>query len=277
MAKRKSAKGHRGALRLYAEVLGLEHLHYGLWDGDPFNLDGLKAAQARYTSHLTGQIGPEVRSILDCGCGIGTTARMLSERGYEVEALTPDAEQKKTVEERSGLTCHLARFQDFRPRRAYDLVLMSESCGYIPVDGIFAAVKAAAPGGQWLLADLFTLYKDGSKLTKSGHLLEEFLARAELEGLRLEFEDDITERITPTLDLARRFVDDQALPAARMLDEYLVDRYPWVYPPLSKLARFLARKPLAKAEDQRVLIDSEAFRRAKRYMIYRFAVPGNTA
>ena len=136
MGKRKRAKGHRGVLRLYAEVLGLEHLHYGLWDGDPFNLDGLKAAQQRYTEHLTSQIGSGVRSILDCGCGIGTTALMLKQRGYDVEALTPDEAQKKTVEERTGLTCHLARFQDFRPEPAYDLVLMSESCGYIPVEGV---------------------------------------------------------------------------------------------------------------------------------------------
>ena len=58
-----------------------------------------------------------------------------------------------------------------------------------------------------------------------------------------------------------------------MLNELLSDRYPLLYPPLFKLVRFFARKPYAKAERQLVLVDSAAFKRAKSYMIYKFAVP----
>jgi hypothetical protein len=37
------------ALRFYSDVLGLEHLHYGLWQaGEETSLANLKAAQARY-------------------------------------------------------------------------------------------------------------------------------------------------------------------------------------------------------------------------------------
>ena len=36
-------------LRFYFEVLGLSHLHYGLWsDADPMTLEGLRRAQERY-------------------------------------------------------------------------------------------------------------------------------------------------------------------------------------------------------------------------------------
>ncbi len=273
LGRRKRASGRLGSFRLYVDVLGLEHLHYGLWDGDPFTLDGFKAAQERFTNHLIDLIGPEVRSVLDCGCGIGATALKLRERGFEVEGLTPDPFQHEKFEVRTGLTCHLARFEEFRPPHRYDLVLMSESCRCIPVDRLFSAVRKAAPGGRWLLGDYFSLYKDGSILSKSGPLLEQFLAESRRAGLVLEYEKDITDQVTPTLDLARITVDEKVLPAARNLGEWLADRYWPFYTPLFKIARFLLRKQISHAEAQRVLIDGDAFRKAKRYMIYRFQVP----
>ncbi len=273
MGRRNRARGHQGALRLYKDVLGLEHLHYGLWNGDPLTFEGLKAAQERYTDHLIELIGPDVRAILDCGCGTGATALKLRSLGFDVEGLTPDPYQRETFVARTGLGCHEARFQDFRPTRRYDLVLMSESCGYIPVDGLFEAVRRVAPGGAWLVADYFTLYKDGSRLTKSGHELAPFLDAARDAGLELDYEEDITDRVTPTLDLARTTLDEKALPAARMLAEWLADRHPILFPALFRTGRFLLRRPIARIEDQRILIDSDAFKSAKRYMIYRFRVP----
>ena len=77
----------------------------------------------------------------------------------------------------------------------------------------------------------------------------------------------------PTLDLARITVDEKVVPAARNLGEWLADRYWPFYTPLFKIARFLLRKQISHAEAQRVLIDGDAFRKAKRYMIYRFRVP----
>ncbi len=40
MGKRSRARGTRGALRFYTDVLGLEHLHVGLWDGGALTFDG---------------------------------------------------------------------------------------------------------------------------------------------------------------------------------------------------------------------------------------------
>ena len=273
--KRRPARGRRGALRLYADVLGLNHLHYGLWDDDSFDLEGLKVAQDRFTDHLIALIGPAPKSVLDCGCGLGTTAAKLKSLGYDVEALTPDPYQKEKVEERSDVTCHLGRFQDFRPSRRYDLVLMSESCSYIPVDGQIDAVKRVAAGGQWLVADYFVFKKDKSELGKNGHELDSFLAKCEAAGMVRDYEEDITERILPTLDLARKAIDDYALPMGKALSEWLTDRHPVLFPPILKMVLFFARKPIRKAESQRILLDRDAYRKARRYAIYRFAVPAD--
>lgn len=273
MGKNRNARGKQGALRLYMDVLGLEHLHYGLWKDEPLTFEGLKVAQERYTDRLGELLGSPPGSVLDCGCGTGLTAAKLHERGFEVEGLTPDLYQQETFVERTGLPCHMAFFQEFQPTRRYDVVLMSESCGYIPMDGLFEAVRRAAPGGAWLIADYFSLYKDGSRLSKSGHLLDRFLAEARDAGFELDYEEDITENVTPTLDLARITLEEKALPALRNLGDWLSDRHPILYPLLFRPARFLLRKPIAKVESQRILIDSDAFRSAKRYMIYRFRVP----
>jgi MPBQ/MSBQ methyltransferase len=78
------------SLRFLHEVLGLERLHYGLWDGEDLDLDGLRAAQERYSERLRSWIPEGVSSILDVGAGVGTDALELSRAGYEVEGLSPD-------------------------------------------------------------------------------------------------------------------------------------------------------------------------------------------
>ena len=44
-----SAKRNSHALKFYSDVLGLEHLHYGIWqEDDELTLANLKVAQERY-------------------------------------------------------------------------------------------------------------------------------------------------------------------------------------------------------------------------------------
>ena len=64
------------SLRFYNEVLGLDHLHYGIWNGDEeLTLANLKEAQLRYENYLISKLPPSAKKILDVGCGIGTTLR----------------------------------------------------------------------------------------------------------------------------------------------------------------------------------------------------------
>lgn len=258
------------ALRLYHEVLGLEHLHYGLWNGEGFTLEGLKTAQDRFSRHLCSRVPEGVRSVLDVGCGIGSTAAMLREGGYEVEGLSPDPYHRDVFLHRVDAPFHLSRFQEFEPPRRYDLVLMSESAQYIWLDRLFPAVRrSVVPGGYLLVADYFTTDGCEGLLARSGHPLDAFLEEARAEGFALEHQEDITDRTAPTLDLARQWIDSYVEPCVSVASQAIRNRHPY----LARMLRWLFRRRLEKLERLRQLVDGEEFQRHKRYMILRFRVP----
>ncbi len=250
------------SLRLMREVLELEHLHFGLWEGEPVNLEGLKRAQERYADVLCSWVPDGVHSILDVGCGTGGTALKLRERGYEVEGLAPDPYLGEVFTERTGLPFHLARFQDFRPDRTYDLVLMSESAQYIWLDYVFPSARLVAPRGYLLLADYFVVEDDGSPAARSGHPLGLFLERAASYGFDLLRRQDITEQVAPTLQLAAGWHDRYGVRILEVLADSARERHPRLF----RLARWLLGDRLRrKVAQKRLLFDPELFRRIKRY------------
>ncbi len=258
------------ALRFYHEVLGLDHLHYGLWNGEPRNLEGLKAAQHRFSCHLREWIPDDVRSILDVGCGTGSTSLLLKEAGFRVEGLSPDPYHRDIFARRVAEPFHLRRFQEFEPPRIYDLVLMSESAQYIWLDRIFPAVRrSGAPGGYLLVADYFTVNGCHGALAKSGHPLDAFLERAEDCGLLLERSEDVTEAVAPTLALARSWLEAYVEPCLSMASDSLASRHPHV----ARLGRWLFRSRIAKMFELKRLVDCEEFRRNKRYFFLLFRLP----
>lgn len=85
-----SSKKDSRALRFYSDVLGLEHLHYGLWQaGEESTLANLKTAQARYQQAIIDLLPPPPARILDVGCGTGELSKALQEAGYQLEGLSP--------------------------------------------------------------------------------------------------------------------------------------------------------------------------------------------
>ncbi|MFQ5351187.1 MAG: class I SAM-dependent methyltransferase [Thermoanaerobaculia bacterium] len=258
------------SLRLMREVLELDHLHYGLWQGEPLDLAGLKKAQERYADKLCDWVPAGVRTILDVGCGTGSMALRLRARGFEVEGLAPDPYLGEVFTERTGLPFHLARFQDFEPERRYDLILMSESAQYIWLDSLFPHVCRVAPGGHLLLADYFVVENDGSMAARSGHPLEAFLERASRCGCELVRREDVTEQTAPTLALASRWLDRYGVKIAEVLAERAERRNPWLYRLGDKLFGGRIRRRL---EQERTLCDPRVFRRLKRYELMLLQVP----
>ena len=259
-------------LRFYLEVLELEHLHYGLWErSDPLTLEGLRRAQERYLERLLGLIPEGVVRVLDVGCGAGANAVALHNRGLEVEGLSPEAGQGERFRARTGGRFHHCRFEDFEAERRFDLVLMSESAQYVPLGRLFpTAVSALAPGGWLLVSDYFVVEPDGSYITRSGHELEAFLRTADASGFEIDHEEDVTDAVAQSLDLACRLLERYFIPSVRLGLLRAAQKKPGL---TRWAARFLRRK--LRTVDQRLEnLDSELFRRKKRYKIYRMRVAG---
>ena len=257
------------ALRFYHEILGLDALHYGLWKNDAFNMEGLKIAQQRYTDHLLSYFPTDVKTVLDVGAGTGATSEKLQARGYDVEALSPDPYQKHLFEKKCHVFFHLAKFQNFSPKKKYDLVLMSESCQYIPIDGLFTNAKRCAPNGYLLINDYFITCPDNTAMSKSGHNLDVFFKKAHEHNFKIIKEEDITDQAAVSLELARSWVDRYVLPSI----DLMVNSYRHKHPKILAVLRWLFHSKIKKFNDALMLLDANHFKRVKRYKILLFRVP----
>jgi SAM-dependent methyltransferase len=257
-------------LRFYTEVLGLEHLHYGLWEPeDERSLPGVRKAQARYANYLMTLIPAGVKTILDVGCGTGVMAAHLTQLGYTVEGLSPDPSHQRLFRARVPSPFHLCGFEEFIPRAQYDCLLMSESAQYIPVPQLFEVAKTAlTPHGYLMVGDYFVLPHASGPLANSGHRLQPFLTMADQCGFELHRQEDLTDRVTPTLDVAKAFVETYGLPAVALATEHLKARRPYLF----RLICWLLRKHLRQIQDDLQLLNSAEFKRTKSYQFLLFQV-----
>lgn len=269
MAESRSEKASNDtALRFYRDVLGLERLHYGIWnESDELTFDALKEAQARYENYLLDSIPEGSSKILDVGCGTGEMCVNLQKRGFDVEGLSPDRNQKRYFAEKLKVPFHHFRFEDFEPEEGkYDCIIMSESCQYIPVNRVFEnAMTALKPGGHLMICDYFVVDHEAGIMSKSGHCREAFLKAAEKSGYKIVKQRDITTETSKTLDMGK-LLADRILMAADMFTERFREKHSTCF----KFVKWLFRKKIKKMEDQLPLLDSKRFRDVKRYEFYLF-------
>jgi len=240
-----------------------------LGTGCPLTLEGLKVAQQRYEDLLIENIPEGARSVLDVGCGTSALCRRLRDAGYAPEGLSPDRTQGERFRSELDLPFHACRFERFDPPHRYDVVLMSESCQYIPLDRIMDQVKTCLkPGGHWLICDYFVREHAQGKLAKSGHPVPRFQTLADEAGFEKLEERDITDEASRTLELAQDAVERMLL-GADILTEKFRRKHPW----LTRLLFRLARKKWRKLQGERILIDPEAFRANKRYLFLNYRLP----
>ena len=264
-------------LKLYSEAIQSSFLHYGFWD-DPVSveiesltLQDLKDAQFRYIKHLSSFIPKNVHSIIDVGCGIGGNTKFLIKRGYDVEALSPDNYQKSIIHKKFDhkIKFHHCKFENFVPKKQFDLVLQSESACYIEIDkGFKKAREVINKDGYLLASDYFIHFQDSSKSPhlKSSHNLEKYLSLAITNGFKLIKEYDQTENTIITLDYAKFFID-------RFIDptiDYGIYSAQKSFPILSSLISKIVSKKWEEKKKQLDLIDSSLFQKYRKYMIYLF-------
>jgi 2-polyprenyl-3-methyl-5-hydroxy-6-metoxy-1,4-benzoquinol methylase len=250
--------------------LNVEHLHYGYWTKDlKVELASLPAAQKNYTDFLMSNIPDGVKSILDVGCGMGHTAKRLTEAGYTVDCVSPSsflAQQARALLQGKSeiFECF---YEQLQTDKRYDLVLFSESFQYIdPETAIQKTLSLVTPGGQMLICDVFKRDVQEKSPISGGHHLSTFFAAAAKHSLSLVKDLDITEETAPSRDLENRICKDVLEPVSNLIEKLVDSRYPT----LSTCLKWVYRKKLAKMRHkyfggQRT---AEVFKKFKTYRLF---------
>jgi SAM-dependent methyltransferase len=264
MPAEKKMSSRELGLVLAQQILGVEDLHYGLWDADlELSVNNLSIAQQRYSAMLLGQLerllhDRSASRILDVGCGTGHLLQQLIEHGYRVDAVNPSVHLNKLVRARlaalqaATTTLYETTFEYLpfaRLRRQYDLLLFSESFQYIPLPDVFAqAPGLLRSGGQLVICDFFKTGAhcdggDGDRSFSGGHLLDEFYRTVERSPFRISYDEDLTTRVSPNIALLDEWLSQRLVPALSSIDEYLLGSRPR----LTRVLKWLARHKLARA------------------------------
>ena len=251
-------------LVLAQQLLGVQDLHYGLWNEDLAPSPGnLARAQQNYSNLLletaAGLLGGRDQPhVLDVGCGTGHMAEQMLSRGWRVTALSPSHSLADMARERfaafpSRLACLLeCRFEelDSRATGPVDLVMFSESFQYIPLTEIFNRLPdLLRPGGHALVCDFFktAAHGDGQPGDRSfggGHLLMQFYRRLAEAPFEVLHDEDLTRRASPTIELLDDWLSNRITPAGRTLDSYLLGNYPL----LTRVLKWLLRHRLERLQ-----------------------------
>jgi len=276
-------------LVLAQQLLGVEDLHYGLWDADlELKLGNLAVAQQRYNDMLIAQLPRPEREVrvLDIGCGTGHLLRQLLDRGYCADGVIPAKDLCDAVRSRlAGCIgpqprIHECRFEDFpagQCRGLYDVTLFSESFQYISPSISLPILQAILkPGGLLLIADFFKTDESGDggvgdESFGGGHPLRDFYASMKRTPFVLLKDEDITPRVGPNIELVNDLLTNRIGPATLTIGRYVQSRYPL----LARLALALLRRKLDKANYKYFSGHRcrEVFERYKTYRLLLYRLP----
>lgn len=191
-------------LNVYTRLLELEnghadYLHYGLFDDARMPAS---TAQQR-ASDLLWQHLPAPCKLLEVGIGLGTTLKRLTDLGYAVTGITPDAAQIAYARNCHGnaLNTLLSRYEYFAVEPgSWQAILFQESAQYIDdIDLFDQADRLLAAGGEIIVMDEFLLRRDQAG-PQGLHYLEHFLRLAERSGFEVLTRLDLSTQAAPTVD-----------------------------------------------------------------------------
>ncbi|MBD3610335.1 MAG: class I SAM-dependent methyltransferase [Gammaproteobacteria bacterium] len=283
MSKTKETMDSRElGLVLGQQLLGIDDMHYGMWDEDlEVKFSNMAVAQQRYTDMLLADMPDPAQGdvrVIDIGCGTGHIFGQLLDKDYKADGLVPAPGFAKLVnqklEARKDKPAHLFQipFEQFpvaENSAEYDVALFSESFQYIPVEQSFPILeKIVKPGGVIIICDFFETENvgDGGPGDRSfggGHNWKKFQQQMADSPFEIISDTDITSKMSPNLDMVNNFLMNVLAPAGQTLGRYMRINYPKT----SKLFAWLFRKKFAKAKFKYFsgLRSKETFERYKTY------------
>ena len=192
-------------LKLYGELVPGGFLHYGFFD-DPqtpareISLADVSRAQLRYAQEVLESLTPDDGPVLDVGCGMGGLSRILSERGLNPVALSPDCNQIAHIQTTLPAVETLQmRFEDLDGKAhagRYGALITAESLQYLEMDKALPLIRQILkPGGRWIACDYF---RTGDKASES-ETWDGFAACLNQHGFEVYERRDITANVLPTL------------------------------------------------------------------------------
>ena len=213
-------------LYLYRELTASDHYHLGHYAHLGHDARGASADDSllrgmdRLVTHAFEAVPARAR-VLDVGCGMGGSARLLAERGHDVVAVDQDAASIDYARTRDvrvhGARAPLFLCDAIEDRTVdelggpFDVVLLLEVQQHFPdpAYGCRQALRFLRPGGALLFLDLaVTRNARPVDCPFFGH--GEFARAAESLGFTVEHDEDLTAHVRPTLALL-----DVALAAER--------------------------------------------------------------
>ena len=270
----KKQKNHKKSsedleLMLYSKIIRNDMLHYGYFDNpdvepDSISIKDLENAQMRYVEILIKQISDTGKKVLDVGCGMGGLSNILLKKGFQVESLTPDNNQKNYITSKyKQLKVHHMKFEDFKSESKFNTVINSESLQYIDLDKAFDLVpEILSKNGKWIVVDYFRINDGG--VNKSGHLHEDFLNRTKQKGWKIVYEQDITKNALPTLRFAMVFINRFIKPLASFAGAKLKNKKAWLFYLTDKFRESISKK----TDKELAALDPENFIKEKKYILY---------
>ncbi|WP_157970163.1 class I SAM-dependent methyltransferase [Pelagibacterium sediminicola] len=218
-------------------------LHYGLWEpGERPNIPQLRMAQERYVDLLLSLIPPAPKRLVDIGGGTGEMAKLLLDKGYVVDMVTPSHIQAEIARDKLGANGRVfeTKFEDFSEAGPYDVCLFSESFQYVDLDVSLEKLgQILAPGGRIVIADCFRdeAYQ-GDRQPGGGHRYSLFLERIAAHGFEIDKDHDVTAAAAQTMAVDQQVYRGFVAPLADQVISLLRARRPilaWIANGLYKL------------------------------------------
>jgi len=252
-------------LVLAQQLLGVDDLHYGLWEDDlPLSFSNLAEAQQRYTNRLLEALPAPANGavrVIDVGCGTGHLLTQLLERGYCADGLVPASRLAEQVRKRlakypdTSATLFEQTLEAFPVDEYsgyYDVALFSESFQYIPMSASFPILECIIrPGGRVVICDFFQTEHSGDggpgdRSFGGGHRMETFYAALHKYRFSLVSDEDITRQVSPNIRLLDETLMHRLVPAGQTINRYLSTNYARSWRFTRAAFRLLFRKKLEK-------------------------------